>query len=143
VNVSLLAGLALVVGAPAAREKPKDAPTVVGVWSVESAVKGGRKDSSPPGSTLELTADGKMVLHEGGKDIPGSYKSDPKKDPPEIDLTIEDPKAGATITLTGIYKLDGDNLQICLSFGGERPKTFESPEMAPQVLLTLKRTKKD
>jgi uncharacterized protein (TIGR03067 family) len=144
VNVSLLAGLALIVAAPAAKDPPKkDAPTVVGAWSVESAVKGGKKDNSPPGASLELTADGKMVLHEAGKDIPGSYKSDPKKDPPEIDLIIDDAKAGMTFTLTGIYKLDGDMLQICLSFGADRPKTFESPETAPQVLLTLKRTKKD
>lgn len=139
----LLVGLALTVAAPAPKEAPKkDAPTVVGTWSVESALKGGQQDNSPPGATLELTPDGKMILHEGGKDIAGTYTTAPKKDPPEIDLTIAAPGAGA-LTMIGIFKIEGDTLQICLAMTGERPKKLQSPDMAPQVLLTLKRVKKD
>jgi|SRR5947209_20266348 len=141
---SLFVGLALVVAAPVTKEPTKkDAPSVVGKWTVESAIKGGRKDNSPPGSSMELTAEGKMILHENGHDITGSYKTDPKKDPAEIDLTLEDPKGGATVPMVGIFKLDGDNLQMCLAMAGDRPRKLESPEMAPVVLLTLKRTKKD
>jgi uncharacterized protein (TIGR03067 family) len=138
----LFVGLALIAAAPAPKpDSKKDPPTPIGVWSVESALKGGRKDTSPPGSTMELTAEGKMVLHENGKDISGTYKTDPKKDPAELDLTLD--AGGAMVTMQGIYRIEGETMMVCLTFMGDRPKTFDSPDQAPQVLLTLKRVKKD
>ncbi|HEX3152577.1 MAG TPA: TIGR03067 domain-containing protein [Gemmataceae bacterium] len=139
---SLLIGLAVVVAAPAPKEAPKkDMPTLVGVWNVESAIKGGKADNSPPGGTVEFMPDGKMAIKENGKDINGTFTSDAKKEQPEIDLNLE--AGGMTVKMLGIYKLDGDKLLICLNFMGDRPTKLESPDGALTVLLTLKRTKKD
>jgi uncharacterized protein (TIGR03067 family) len=141
-TASLLVGLALVVAAPAPKETPKkDMPTLEGVWNVDSALKGGKLDNSPPSGTLQFMSDGKMVLKENGKDITGTYTSDAKKDPGEVDLNLD--AGGATITLKGIFKFEGETLKICLAFMGDRPAKLESPDGSLTVLLTLKRTKKD
>jgi len=137
----MLVGLALVVAAPAPKETPKkDMPTIVGVWNVESALKGGKLDNSPPGGTLELREDLTVVVKENGKDITGTYTSDAKKDPGEIDINLE--AGGMKLTLKGIFKFEGDTLKICLNFMGDRPTKLESPDGALTVLLTLKQAKK-
>jgi uncharacterized protein (TIGR03067 family) len=137
----LFLGLALAVAAPAPKEAPKkDAPTLVGVWKVESSIKGGQR-SNPEDWTMEFTADGKMIMKEAGRDINGTYTSDPKKDPAEIDLTLEG--GGQMITMHGIYRFEGDTMMMCLTFMGERPTKFESPDGGNCVLVTFKRAKKD
>ena len=137
----LLVGLALAVAAPGPKEAPKkDGPTLVGDWVVETVVKGGRP-AAEENSALTFTADGKAVLKERGKTIDGTYTSDPKKDPAELDLTLE--AGGMRVTLTGIFKFDKETLTVCMAFMGDRPKAFESAEGAMTVLLTLKRAKKD
>src|SRR5438270_1328828 len=137
----LLVGLALAVAAPGPKEAPKkDGPTLAGDWVVQTVVKGGRP-SPEEDSALTFTADGKAVLKERGKTIDGTYTSDPKKDPAEVDITLE--AGGMRVTLSGIFKFDKETLTICMTFMGDRPKAFESPEGAMTVLLTLKRAKKD
>jgi uncharacterized protein (TIGR03067 family) len=132
--------LALAVAAPAAKEPPKkDEPTLVGVWAAESGIKNGRPDTNPTDATLEFTADGKVTLKEKGRDITGTYTSDPKKDPPELDLTLS--AGGMSIAMPGIFKIEKDTLTICLVPTGDRPKRFESVEGSMNMLLTLKRTK--
>ena len=141
-STSLLIGLALVVAAPAPKEVPKkDAPTLVGMWVVESGIKGGKQDKASGPGTLELTADGKMVLKENGRDIEGTYTIEGKKDPAEVDLVLA--AGGMSVSLLGIFKLEKDTLTLCLVFMGERPKTFASPDGSMTILLTLKRAKKD
>lgn len=138
----LVAGLALLVAAPATKDPPKkEPPSLVGVWNIESAVKGGKAEPSDAEGSLEFTKDGNAILKERGKAINATYKSDAKKSPAEMDLTISD--RGMSFTMNGIYKFDGESLIICLAFMGERPTKFESPERAMTVLLTLKRAKKD
>jgi uncharacterized protein (TIGR03067 family) len=139
----LLVGLALAVAAPGPKEAPKkDDPTLVGQWTVETVVKGGRpSDDKDKDGGLDFTADGKAVLKDHGKNVAGNYTSDAKKDPAELDITLEE--RGMRITLKGIFKIEKDTLTLCLTFEGDRPKGFESPDGAPTVLLTLKRAPKD
>jgi uncharacterized protein (TIGR03067 family) len=138
----LFVGLALAVAAPAGKEAPKkEDPTLVGNWTVETVVKSGKPAPDDKDGGLDFTADGKAVLRDHGKNIEGTYNSDPKKDPAELDITLEG--GGMRVTLKGIFKVEKDKLTVCLTFEGERPKTFESPDGAPTVLVTLKRTKKD
>jgi uncharacterized protein (TIGR03067 family) len=137
----LLVGLAFAIAAPGPKEAPKkDAPTLVGAWTVESVVKGGRPAPDDREGGLEFTADGKSILRERGKNIEGTYTSDSKKDPAELEITLE--AGGMRVTLAGIFKFEKDTLTLCLAFDGKRPTVFESGEASPTVLLTLKRTKK-
>jgi uncharacterized protein (TIGR03067 family) len=142
---SLLIGLAVVVAAPAPKEAPKKEATIVGEWIGEKAVSGGKELPVPPGGiSMGFNADGTLTLHEGGKGNvkTGSYKIDPKKDPPEIDLSPPADKKDDTIL--GIYKLEGDTLTLCFQKGGPgRPTKFESPEGDRSVVITMKRVKKD
>ena len=132
--------LALAVGAPAVKDPPKkDEPTLVGRWVAESGIKGGRPDKNPTNATLEFSADGKVVLSENGRDLTGTYTTDLKKDPTELDLTLM--AGGMSITMPGIFKIEKDTLTICVVPTGDRPKKFESPEGSLNMLLTLKRAK--
>ena len=63
----------------------------------------------------------------------------PKKDPAELDLSLE--AGGMSIHMPAVFKVEKDTLTICLVFMGERPKKFESPEGSMTLLLTLKRDK--
>src|SRR5262245_13302091 len=141
---SALVGLAVLVAAPAPKEAPKKDPGIVGEWIAEKMVAGGMEMPLPPGGnpTFNFTADGKLIVKEGPKEKPdeASYTVDTKKSPAEIDL-IPPPKEKVG-NMPGIFKIDGDTLTICITFMGERPKSFESAG-GTTMLMTLKRAKKD
>src|SRR5688572_32146612 len=127
----LLLGLAVGLGAPAAKDAPKDKGSIVGDWVGVTAVTGGKDRPAPEGGvTFSFAADGKLSIKEGGRDRPAArtYKVDPKKDPAEIDiLPLEGKDAPAAL---GIYKIDGDTLTLCIGGAApsERPTKFASPE---------------
>jgi uncharacterized protein (TIGR03067 family) len=140
----VLIGLAAVLGAPGPKDDPKkDAPSLVGEWVPTMALRGGKPDIPPAGTSITFTADGKVLLKEGnkGKAEEGTYKADPKKDPAEVDIIPPDNDKGAPVI--GIYKLEKDTLVICVIMGTERPKKFESPEGSEIMLITLQRAKKE
>ena len=139
-----LLALALVVAAPTKKDPPpKEPPTLVGEWAAESALRGGQPDLPDSGLTITFTADGKVSFKElkGDRADESSYKTDPKKNPAEIDLIP--PPAEREPTMLGIYKVDGDTLTLCFTAKGERPKEFASPAGSKIVLITCKRAKKD
>ena len=139
---AVLFGLVLAVGAPGKEAPKKEAPSVVGEWDGEKAVRGGMERPIPEGGVkVTFTADGKMLFKEGNKEEgTGSYKVDASKSPGEIE--ISPPKEDGT--LLGIFKIDGDTLTICLADKGssDRPTKFESPAGTNIMLVTLKRVKK-
>jgi uncharacterized protein (TIGR03067 family) len=143
VTSSLLIGLAIVVGAPDKEKPAKEPPSLVGEWLGESGVRGGKPDNPPAGTSITFTADGKVLMKEGGggKTEEGAYKADPKKSPAEIDITP--PAADKGEKVIGIYKIEGDTLTMCISMGGERPKEFASPAGSEYMLVTCKRAKKE
>jgi uncharacterized protein (TIGR03067 family) len=140
---SIVIGLALVVGAPAKDAPKTDAPSLVGEWTPTQAVRGGKPDNPPAGTTITFTADGKVLLKEGNAAKPeeGTYKIDARKDPAEIDIVP--PEKDKSPPVIGIYKLEKDTLVICVIMGTDRPKKFESPEGTEIMLITLQRVKKD
>jgi uncharacterized protein (TIGR03067 family) len=146
-NGSLLVGLILTVGAPA-KDAPKKETSIVGEWAGEKFVQGGKERPTPEGGVhLTFTADGKFLVREGKREQAeqGTYKTDAKKDPAEIDILPPAEKAERG-SLRAIYKLDGDTLTLCFTTGkedAERPTKFESPEGSRIRLMTLKRVKKD
>ena len=139
---SLLTALALAVGAPGPKDPPKkDVNPLLGAWVGEKAETGGMP-LPVGGMTMEFKPGGKVVMADGGKPPEeGGYTADPKKDPPEIDLTA--PAAGGkAVTMLGIYKVEGDTLTLCLAAVGGRPTKFESAAGQATLLLTFKRAKK-
>jgi uncharacterized protein (TIGR03067 family) len=140
---SVMVGLALVVAAPAKKEGPKkEAPSLVGEWYPESAVRGGKPDNPPAGTTIVFTADGKFLIKGPKRDNgeEAAYKIDAKKDPAEIDIT---PPEKGERGFTGIYKFEKDTLILCIAMNSERPKAFASPEGSEAIIITLTRVKKD
>lgn len=143
---TVLLGLALAAAAPAPKEAPKkDPPSLVGEWAVESAIHGGKPEKKSGPASITFTADGKLQVREGKDAKPEElpYSHNPKKDPPEIDLT--EPRGGMMggEVMKGIYRIDGDTLLLCLSIEGERPTTFDSPAGSNRILVTLRRAKKE
>jgi uncharacterized protein (TIGR03067 family) len=146
---ALLVGLALTVAAPAPKETPKkEAPGIVGSWSLEKMEFGGMP--LPAGAAgqgdlaLTFNQDGTVVATKGGKVEPGpaTYSHDPKKSPAEFDLT-EGRGGGKDMTIRGIYKIEGETLTLCMSPMGERPTKFESPAGGQTIMMVFKRFKKD
>jgi uncharacterized protein (TIGR03067 family) len=144
---SLLITLALTVGAPGTKDPPKKEVSIVGEWDGEKAVSGGQEKPVPAGGvTITFTADGKFIVREGKREKPeeGTYKTDTKKDPAEIDITAP-PESGRPL-VKGIFKIDGETLTLCFAGGkddADRPAKFESPAGSRNMLMTLKRAKKD
>ena len=136
----VLLTLTLTLAAPGPKDAKKDPPSLVGEWTAEGAVSRGKPDNPPPGTTWTFAADGKSVLRIGGgkEMVEGTYKTDPKKDPAEIDITPGIKKEG---TMRGIYKVEGDTLTLCLADEEERPKAFDAPAGAKRIVITFKRVK--
>jgi uncharacterized protein (TIGR03067 family) len=142
-NAAILFGLVMSLGAPGEKDAAKkDAPSIVGEWDGEKAIRGGMERPIPEGGIKVIfAADGKVTFKEGSKDAEeGTYKVDAKKNPAEIE--IMPPKAGGTHI--GIYKIEGDMLTICMADkdSTDRPTKFESPDGSNIFLATLKRVKK-
>ena len=77
-----------------------------------------------------ITADLKMKsVHPSGSELDWVLKIDPAKTPKVIDIT----------TYKGIYEIDGDDLRIAYTIGGDRPTTFDpQPDVVIEVLRRAK-----
>jgi uncharacterized protein (TIGR03067 family) len=144
---TVLLGLALVAGAPALKEKDK-APSLVGVWEVESITTNGKQNAATTGLRYTFTEDGKWLIHRNGKETsPGISRGvtvDPKPNPPTVDL-VSNTKVANGSRLLGIYKVEGDTLTICGTrvIGVERPKKFDAPAGSSITMYVLKRVTKE
>jgi RNA polymerase sigma factor (sigma-70 family) len=113
-------------GAPRAEDTgaKTDRQKLEGTWIAESVVWEGRRLSMAEIKDRDL----KLSLKGDG------YKVDPTKMPGEIDL-LE-----GKDTVKGIYRWDGDKLEVCLGArGGERPAAFKSERGTRTFLMTLQR----
>jgi uncharacterized protein (TIGR03067 family) len=139
----VLLALAVTFAAPAPKDPPKkDIDPLLGEWVAVKAEKAGMPlPIGPDGMSIEFKPDGKVVIKESMTAPPEcGYTTDPKKDPAEFDIML--PAAGRkAANMTGIYKVEGDTLIVCLSVGGGRPTKFESAAGQANLLMTLKRVK--
>lgn len=108
------------------RSDPKSDPKTPAAPDPKTDVKPAPKAAPPPAEEVE-----EFLL----RIIPGG-------DPPQVDLTRSDSKAGKPDILA-IYKLDGDRLSICGSDRNIRPKTFETKKKTGVGLLVLRRRAAD
>lgn len=135
---SLLLGLAIVVGAPAKKDAPKEPPKLEGDWIVESIE--GPKDNPPGQITMRFT-EGKILIMEGKREKPeeANYTADLKKTPATIDIK---PDKGAKDPVLGILEITGDTMKLCFARDGkERPTEFKGDAANGVMLIHLKRTK--
>jgi uncharacterized protein (TIGR03067 family) len=107
-----------------------------GAWSVSAGEKAGRKapDGGLKGITVTFT-DGRFTWKTGANESQGTFSLDETKSPREISISAEGKKHA------GIYRLEGDELRICVGPGDDRPADFATRDGAESVLLILKREK--
>lgn len=132
--------LVAVVWGPARGQAPPaaagDAQAILGIWEVIALEAGGRPESDKNyrWTTFVFTSD-KLVLREGfNPPVEFAYMLDPAATPKAIDLIIRGH------TARGIYKLEGDELVLCLSMGGPRPASFSTRGRKDTEMFTLRRS---
>jgi uncharacterized protein (TIGR03067 family) len=147
-----IAALVLAVCAPLwAADLPKhsDTPagpaagTLDGKWKVISYLKRGKPVLDDDDTMWFTFTGGDFVLELKQSDktvkIGGTFTTNPKANPPTMDLRPEDEKG----VVRAIYKIEKDKLTLCIGISGTpRPKKFESTEDTEASLLVLERVKK-
>jgi RNA polymerase sigma factor (sigma-70 family) len=139
----------------AEEEKEKEAAKLKGKWRAVAAETAGNvlPEATAKTNVWDI-ADGKITRKlpandpKGGKEeevVP--FRIDPTKKPAHIDLEVE--VAGIKGVMKGIYKLDGDELTVCLyGADGGRPTEFTSSDLGNgqkggNILMKFKREKED
>ncbi len=128
------------------------------------------KEPKTPGAVLEqmqgtwetvtLTQDGKLMtpvrredwlvvidgdrMRQGQAKGEAAIKLDPTAVPSAIDMVeVSSKKGDDDAVLRGIYRLDGDTLELCHALPGQpRPTRFDAPAGSEQRLFVFKRAKK-
>src|SRR4051812_37925388 len=143
--------LGLAFGALAAPDKDKkddkdDVKKMEGEWQVTAWEQGG---NALPAEALEgsrWTVKGdKYTFVMGANTEEGTFKLDPAKKPPAIDLDITSGNCKGNAQV-GIYKVEGDTITFCFNRPGAtgRPTEFKSTEDGDTfIVATLKRKKKE
>jgi uncharacterized protein (TIGR03067 family) len=114
-----------------------------GTWAITSVV---RNDNPLPEDRLK---DARFVLQgewfaqeQGDRTLArGTFRLDPGKQPPTIDLTMSEGEDQGK-TILGIYQLEDGVLSICgAGPGGERPTEFAARDGSGHTLMTCQRVK--
>jgi RNA polymerase sigma factor (sigma-70 family) len=104
-----------------------------GSWQVVSIEKVGQVEANP--DMRFVFTDNHLTLVIEGIHLPMRFVIDPSQEPKAIDYTFPSGKV-----VRGIYRVDGDSLQLCLDYdlagtGGTRPTAFRPQPDAPVLLL--------
>ena len=147
--VALTVGPTALPAAPAkdkeAKDSKDDAKKFEGDWTFTAWETNGQ---ALPKEILEITKwsvkGDKYKFQMGETEEEGTIKLDPAKKPATIDLAITSGNDSGKDQV-GIYKFDGESLVICLARPGvkDRPTEFKTTEEDGQILVTIKRNKKD
>ncbi len=115
-----------------------------GTWQIESMEAQGKRKMRGK-DQLELGSmgfkDGKLVLRVQSDATIAEIKVNPQATPATMDVTMK--IGGQKRTLPWIYKIDQDQMTICMNLkdSGERPKNFEPGD--EQGVIVLKRISKE
>jgi uncharacterized protein (TIGR03067 family) len=127
------------------KAKEKDEDVILGKWKTETVARAGGR---APGAgvsdrTYTFAKDGKLTLDLGGQEAAVEYKLDPSASPKTIDLIMK-ADAQTTVTIPGLYELDGDTLTICLCESSKPTRPTEMKAEGKGVgLLKFKRVKEE
>jgi uncharacterized protein (TIGR03067 family) len=138
-TIAVLAALGMLLTAKLAvvhAEGEGDTDKLQGSWTVSSGEKAGRKAPPEELKGIRLTFTGGKFSWKTGENVTeGTFSLDATRTPREISMSAEGKK------LAGVYKLDGDELKICVGQGDDRPTEFATKAGAKTLLLVLKREK--
>lgn len=130
-SVALLA-MAFPIGAPALKDKPASAPSLVGRWECTALVVDGTANPQWKGLEYEFTKDGKWVIYRDGQLLDGrerTYRLDPKTRPGAMDVD-EGPQPQ-----TAAFRVERDTLQLAIGTGkSSRPA---GPESTGKGIMTF------
>jgi uncharacterized protein (TIGR03067 family) len=125
-------------------EIDKEVKRFQGAWTIESSITGGKELPPEDLKTLIVTFEGDKHTVKAGDELiqVGTQKIDPSKSPKTIDVTMtEGPNKGNV--MLGIYKFDGDTLEVCFDPQGKtRPTEFKSAPGSENFVNVHKRVKK-
>jgi uncharacterized protein (TIGR03067 family) len=140
--VALAAGAWLASAASMSRADDADKDELQGVWIATSLEINGKPASAKEVERTRFTFKGEKLLVRGARDEDkeekGAFKTDPKKLPRHLDITLNGK------TLHGIYEIKGDELKVCFENGGKaenRPTKFATNKENEEVLIVFKRQK--
>jgi uncharacterized protein (TIGR03067 family) len=114
-----------------------------GIWVATSSIRDGEPAPAEVVASIRRVVEGDHVVWKrDGKNFAGTrFEIDPTKTPRTIDL-IPDGGPNRDKRVLGIYKLDGDDLTICIAdLDRPRPSSFEAKPRSKQTLQTFKRVK--
>lgn len=117
-----------------------DADLLVGTWKITYLEEDG--EQAPQfiiDSVTFIFSKEKVVLDGGDRKLDIQYKIDTTTDPKQMDFTITEEPA----PILGIYKIDGDKLEMCFEANAGRdigrPTKFEAPEGSQHLIFKLER----
>lgn len=114
---------------------------LAGVRTCVSATIDGRPLAEEAARQLKLTLTADRFKTERGGQVlfDSTYKTDPAKNPPQIDMVGTEGELKGKPAL-GIFKLDANQLTLCYVMpGSPRPLGFESPPQSGAFLIVWKR----
>jgi uncharacterized protein (TIGR03067 family) len=122
--------------------KKTDQELIQGRWWINAQESGGKQQSDKAfkGNSFTFRKDKKGSLvakldERPYEPVEFAVAIDPNRNPKSIDLTTKGIKA------RGIYKLDGDDLTICVSLGGQRPNDFTTRPGGDTETFSLRRNR--
>ncbi len=116
-----------------------DSELILGKWIIVEASRDGAPYPSEVGGTTTFI--GRTAVVETTDEIVADYRVqlDQSQSPKHIDWKLE--QDGVTMTLSGLYELNGDKLTTCspANFNSDRPSSIETQSGDGRWLFHLKR----
>jgi uncharacterized protein (TIGR03067 family) len=114
-----------------------------GTWVATSSIYDGQKAPEDVVRSIRRTVEGDHVVWKrAGKSFAGTkIELDPAREPKTIDV-IPDGGRNRGERVLGIYKLEGDQLTICMAAPGQpRPQEFQAEKGSGCTLRTFSRVR--
>jgi uncharacterized protein (TIGR03067 family) len=129
----------------AADDAKQDLGRMQGTWVVVAAESNGKQAPADDlkKSDLRLTIKGNRFAYQAGNNtlLEGTLSIDPGKKPKTLDAKGTSPDGKVTATV-GIYRFDGDKLQVCfVPAGHPRPKEFKAAPDSGASIIVYQRAK--